>query len=116
MEKKKAPLALMELLIMLLVFALCAAVSLQAFAASRAISQRQSAREAAAILAQNEAEEIKAAGGMEGEYTETHGGMTLTVRPIATDFDTLGKAEITVTEEGEALFSLTVAWQEVGHG
>ena len=61
--RSKAPLALMEQMIMLLVFALAAAVCLQAFVKSGDISRRIEERDQAALLCQTAAETIRHYGG-----------------------------------------------------
>lgn len=58
-ERSKAPLALMEQIIMILVFALTAAVCLQAFVYSNSISQKSLAQNIAANHAQEVAEYVK---------------------------------------------------------
>ena len=86
--KSKAPLVMMEQMVMILVFALAAALCLQAFVLSDSISQENQRRDQAALLCQNLAEECKAlgygqtdahpiltagesaAGGEEGSYVE----------------------------------------------
>ena len=55
--KSKAPLSLMEQLIMLLVFALAAALCLQVFVLSAQISRRCKATDHAVTAAQNAAED-----------------------------------------------------------
>lgn len=57
--KSKAPLILMEQLVMLLVFALAAALCVQAFALSDRTSLRNAARDRAVLEAQNAAEALK---------------------------------------------------------
>ena len=59
--KSKAPLMLMEQMVMLLVFALAAALCLQAFVKADEISERAEARDRAVLLCQTVAEEIKSA-------------------------------------------------------
>lgn len=61
--KSRAPLALMEQMVMLLVFALAAALCLQAFVKSDQISLKSEARSNAALAAQNTAEIICHSGG-----------------------------------------------------
>lgn len=61
--KSKAPLALMEQMVMLLVFALAAALCLQSFAKSDELSKRGEKRDRAAVLCQSAAEIIRHAGG-----------------------------------------------------
>lgn len=61
--KSKAPLVLMEQMVMLLVFALAAALCLQAFVKSDEISLRSQARSNAALAAQNIVEQLRHSGG-----------------------------------------------------
>lgn len=61
--RSKAPLLLMEQAVMLLVFALAAALCLQAFVRSDEASRRSEDRDRAALLCQNAAEAIRHAGG-----------------------------------------------------
>lgn len=61
--RSKAPLILMEQMVMLLVFALAAALCLQAFVKSDALSGRSEARDKAAVLCQNAAETVRHCGG-----------------------------------------------------
>ena len=111
---KKMTLSMMELLMMVLVFSLCTALSMQAFATSHRISQDQNLRETAAILAQNEAESIKAQGGITEGYTREENGFSISVSPAETDLPTLGKAVINVSSENTS-FTLNVSWQEVAY-
>ncbi len=62
MTKSKAPLAMMEQMVMLLVFALAAALCLQAFVKSDEMSKRSEARDRAMVLCQNVAEAMRASG------------------------------------------------------
>lgn len=126
--KNKASLTLMEQLIMVLVFALAAAICLRAFVSADRISQETAARDKAVYLAQNGAETIKACGGdfaeaaehLGGEETENgltvryNDGFSLEVQEIFTQIPGLGQAEVRVIWDNQALFSLTAAWQEVG--
>ena len=61
--RSKSPLALMEQLVMVLVFALAAALCLQAFALADRTSERNEAVDRAVMECQNAAELMKAAGG-----------------------------------------------------
>lgn len=61
--RSKASLALMEQLVMLLVFAVAAALCLQAFARSDLISRQGEARDRAAVLCQSVAEVVRVNGG-----------------------------------------------------
>lgn len=111
---KKTALSMMELLMMVLIFSLCAALSMQAFALSHRISAAQRERENAAVLAQNEAETIKLQGGIEKAYSREENGFHIHAAPLETELPTLGKAVINVSSDN-ASFTLNVAWQEVAH-
>ena len=63
MTRSKAPLARMEQMVMLRVFALAAALCLQAFVKSDGMSKRGEARDRAVVLAQTAAEAVRACGG-----------------------------------------------------
>ena len=138
--KNKAPLALMEQLVMLLVFALAAALCLQIYALSGQISRRCEAQGHAVTNVQNVAEAMKAYRGDLSRYSpfltreETEAPMLLgydeqwqetetdrafyRILVIPQDSRTpgLGQAEITArTETDDELFSVTVCWQEVAY-
>ena len=137
--RSKAPLALMEQLVMVLVFALAAALCVQVFVLSDRTSRRNEARDRAVLEAQNAAEELKSVHGdfeqMTGLYGGTWNGQLwgrsydadwardgddyhVLVTPADSGDALLGAAEVTVyTAEGDLLFTLPVAWQEVAdHG
>ena len=61
--RSKAPLVLMEQMVMLLVFALAAALCLQAFVKSDSLSRRSEARDRALAAAQDAAEAVRHTGG-----------------------------------------------------
>lgn len=61
--KSKAPLAMMEQMVMLVVFALAAALCLQAFVKSDQMSKRMEARDRAVVLCENVAETLRYFGG-----------------------------------------------------
>lgn len=132
--KNKAPLALMEQLIMLLVFALAAALCLQVFALSGRVSRRCEAQAFAATAVQNVAETVKhnrgdlspftgdsaaeqALIGFDEQWQETapEGAEHLILVTLEeTDVAGLGKATVTArTAAGEELFGIAVCWQEV---
>lgn len=74
--KGKGSLALMEQIVMLLVFALASALCLQAFVKSDQLSRRSEAADHAAALCQSVAETIRHNGGVdETREGETHGGL-----------------------------------------
>ena len=134
--RSKAPLALMEQLVMVLVFALAAALCVQVFVLSDQTSRRNEARDRAVLEAQNAAEELKSVHGDFQQMTELYGGTwngqlwgrsydknwkpdngtayNLLVVPADSGEALLGTAEVMVyTAEGDLLASLPVAWQEV---
>ena len=134
--RSKAPLALMEQLVMVLVFALAAALCVQVFVLSDQTSRRNEARDRAVLEAQNAAEELKSVHGDFQQMTELYVGSWngrlwgrsydenwkkdngtayhLLVVPADGGDPMLGTAEVMVyTEEGDLLFSLPAAWQEV---
>ena len=128
--RSKTPLALMEQVVMVLVFALAAALCLRVFVFSNRMSQRNESIDHAVLLAQNTAETVKAHGGVReaqtlwyddlgapcGEETAVY---EVRVQPLKNGVKGLGEAEICVCSAGpEApLFTLCVAWQEVnGNG
>ena len=116
--KNKASLPLMEQLIMILVFAMTAALCLQGFSAANKMSQRQEQMSRAVVLAQNAAETLKGTGG---DYravaaisdASSADGYHLTVTPIETADPLLGSACVQVFFEEELIFEISVAWQEV---
>ena len=137
--KSKAPLALMEQMIMVLVFALAAALCLRVFVWSDDRSRAGEAQDRAVLLAQNAAEVCKADGGdwdllerkLGGEalgtcWTALYGASLesvaaaedavyeVVVRPEAAEVPGLGRATVSVFEldGGALLFQLPVAWQE----
>ena len=131
--KSKTPLALMEQLVMVLVFALAAALCVSCFVTADRLSRRNTVRDEAVIAAQNAAETIK---GCRGDYEQAaavlngtlrHGSLELSgeegfyivVTPVDSGDPLLGRANVEAyaATDGEELFVLTVSWQEVGeHG
>lgn len=138
--RSKAPLVLMEQMVMLLVFALAAALCLQTFAKSDSISKRGEERDRAVILCQSAAEVIRSCGGeparalsgaaeqlgchydqglLWADYDESwnsgsDGVYRLTAQGIPNDTPGLYSAQVAVDREGETLFEITVAWQGEG--
>ncbi len=140
--KSKAPLMLIEQMVMLLVFALAAALCMQAFVRADAVSRRCEARDAAVLTAQTAAEALQGCGGRQAvrqaaallgaepaqdgrAFTAGYDGAwdaaqaepvyLLEVRETDSGVAGLGRAEIRVTEvqSGETLCTLETAWQEV---
>ena len=136
--KSKAPLALMEQLVMVLVFALAAALCVQVFVLSGQTSRRNESRDRAVVEAQNAAEVLK---GLHGDYEAAcaawggawngavwgisydarwapaenadQAAYHLLVTPADSGTDLLGTASVSVYgADGELLVTLPVAWQE----
>ena len=124
--RSKAPLALMELVVMVLVFALSAALCLRIFVLSDRISRSCEDRDNALILAQTAAETVKHYGGdlpraaaalggaMDGEVlTLRSDDLNLVITPAEGSSPLLGLAAVTVYNgAGETVFSFDIAWQE----
>jgi hypothetical protein len=137
--KSKAPLALMEQLVMVLVVALAAALCLQAFTLADQISRRNAEQGRALTQAQNAVEMLKNVHGDFEEAARLYGGtwnglmwgwsldedwgiadgtVPLAYHVLVTPTDSavplLGTADVSVyTADGEQLCSLPAAWQEV---
>ena len=139
--KNKAPLALMEQLIMLLVFALAAALCLRVFVNASRLSQYCGMRSHGITVAQNAAEALKNAGGDLEVCALRYGGTwdqntwflafdsdwqptdsadaTFFMRTsLAEDgIPLLGTADILVEKAtGEELVGFSVSWQEDANG
>lgn len=125
-ERSKAPLALMEQVIMILVFALASAVCLQAFVYSDRLSRTDEQRQNAMAKAQQVTEYCKAnhgdlekAGeilgadvteeGLEIRYPEEE--MILSLQ-LTEQTDYLQKAVVTVTDMEDAeIYNMDIAYQ-----
>lgn len=129
--RSKTPLVLMEQLVMVLVFALAAALCLRCFVGADRLSERYALRDDGVLAAQTAAETVKSCGGdyekaaqllggrwSEGRITVDGDGMTLFVTPADSGSALLGSAAIEVyaQDDDRLLFDLTVMWQEVGSG
>lgn len=128
-ERSKAPLALMEQIIMILVFALTAAVCLQAFVYSNNLSEEGDKENLAASHAQEVVETCKMYSGdldqvqlkLSGERTENglsvfyeEDHMTV-VLEITEQSDWLARAKVSVQDEKDKeIFSVDTAWQRGG--
>jgi len=132
--KSKAPLAMIELLIMLLVFALGAALCLRAFSLANNTSRVNEMRDTAVIEAQNAAEILKHHSGDYSTAVKLYGGdmvdnewhisydkdwqkitgdgkYILHAIPMETSSKLLNGAKITVSTDDVILFELSVSWQ-----
>ena len=110
--KSKAPLSLMEQMVMLLVFALAAALCLQAF-----VRHSQGDLAAAAELLGGESTQELLWVDYDEQWapTETGERYRLAARREDPDVPGLGKAVVWVTDEGDiepdTLFQIELAWQ-----
>lgn len=137
--KSKAPLALMEQIIMLLVFALAAAICLQAFVRADALSAESQARDKAVVLAQSTAELIRSnqgdmakvaeqlnaqhvqgtlAQGFDRDWqscpAEAEPAYILQAFTLPNNAPNVGTARVQVlTGDLKTLFEIDIAWQEV---
>lgn len=128
--KNRASLSLMELVMMLLVFAIAGAFCLQVFVQADALSRQARQRDDAILLAQTAAETLKqCAGGFDaasqilggrwdgGSLQAEKDGLQLLAVPETTELSTLGGATVRVlASDGSLLAELPVFWQEVTHG
>lgn len=135
MNRSKAPLALMGQLLVVLFFAVAAAICLQAFAKSEIISEASENRNQASRICQNAAETLKSVSGdlemaqaviggitkgdslivqYDEEWNEKEDGTNqLLIQLTDSGEEGLGKATIAVKDaDGQELFGLSCAWQE----
>lgn len=128
-ERSKAPLALMEQIIMILVFALAAAACLQAFVYASRVSEEGEKRDLAIVRVQELAEYSKyvhgdmarirshfsgeASGqGVTVSYPED--GMQMSLSVISQD-EWMEKASVCMKDmEGTVIYEVTAAWQKEG--
>lgn len=111
--RSKASLLLMEQLVMLLVFALAAALCLQVFAKAEVISAETARKDQAVVLARNAAELLKATGGdIQAAQALGADGYRVDVTAQPETQPGLAQAEIQVFFGDELVFSLNTGWQE----
>ena len=113
--KKKGSLALVELAIMVLVFALAAAGCLRCFVWAKTTSEDIAIGDQAVVLGRNAAEAAKITQGDPEDMlalVTVPEGLELKLTPLSQEIPGLGEMEITVEEDGKVLFALTAAWQE----
>ena len=136
-NESKAPLVLMEQVIMVLVFALVSAVCIQAFALARTTSIRMSDRDHAMNISQTLAETVKAYSGnmeavcgslggeIEGEqlvfyydsgWESVSKSADASFRAVFAQeeqdgFCRYGQITVSDTAEDQEIFSMRVAWQ-----
>lgn len=111
--RSKASLQLMEQLVMILVFAVAAALCLEVFAKSREISLETAHRDRAVALGRNAAELLKATGDEEAAENLSRDGYEITVTRKPIRLEGLAEAEIQIFLEEELLFTLNTGWREV---
>ena len=119
--KSKAPLALIELVIMVLIFALAAALCLQAFVWSHQQSETMALRDEAVLAVQNGAELIKSSKGDAEVVKEVNAGdfngFSLRAEELDVNTPGLGTAAVTATaKDGSEIFSLQIYWQKPHEG
>ena len=125
--RSKTPLILIELLVMLLIFALVAGVCIRAFLWANRVSARSAQRDLAVIAAQNAAELTKyyagdfrtaaaeQGGNWDGScWRFTSGDCHVTVTPLTEKEPYLGSAHICAQAGSDApAVEFAVTWQEV---
>ena len=106
-EKKYTPLFLLELLVSLTLFAVCAAVCLQMFAAARKIGRENQALSGAVLAVQNTAETLKSnRGSLEDTAGELHAERT------AQGFFRYFDENWNTVAAGQAVYTLTCTGKE----
>ncbi len=128
-------LPLFELIVMIGVFALAAALCLQGFAFAENISLHLEAKDRAVAIAENAAEELKHAKGDTGLLVSRFGGeangdvwrnyygadgsladkdeaVFILEAHVHHEAPLLGNADVKILHEGKSVFELTVGWQE----
>ncbi len=112
--KSKASLFLMEQLVMVLVFALSAALCLQVFVKAGELSDQTARRDEAVIIARNAAEMLKASGDAQMVINAIDSGeYRLRIQEEESSLSGLRQARIVVFYEEIPQFALTTGWQEV---
>lgn len=86
--KSKSSLFLMELIIAILIFSLCAAVCMQVFAAAKKASNQSSELSHAVMCAQSVVETYKAASGDLGETARIYGAQLAAADEVTASFGT----------------------------
>ena len=106
--RNRASLVLLEQLIMVLVFALAAAVCLGFFAQAHITAGSVEKQDTAVMIAQNRAEQLKL--GLEAETLPE--GYSVELIPIRSGITGFARGEIRVYYGEECLFALETGWQE----
>lgn len=108
----KTPLLLLELAVLLLVFALAAVICLQAFVTADRESAENALRDKALIALQNAAERVKSRGCAIEERLPVADGLEVRIAPVESGVFGLGKARIAVFSEDTCLMETSVCWQK----
>lgn len=127
--RKNGVLGLLEMTVMLLVFALAAALCLRLFAWADGTVRDSIRRDDALMNLQSAAETLKHSGGDYEKSAQTYGGSwdgsrweiscdgyCITVTPENTGVAGLGGARLEAVTEDGILASIAVRWQEVAYG
>ena len=131
MRKSSTTLTLLEQIIMILVFAVAAAVSLRVFVYADSRSERNVVNDVAVNESRNVAEVLKSTGGdfekaagllqaapsekgLEKGWSNEYGSFFLSAEKVSAGTDGLGSAEIRVKnlDTDEQVYAITVFWQE----
>ncbi len=116
--KSKSTLMLIEISVMLFVFALAAAVCLKGFSLANSISKQSEILDDAVIIANNACAILKHTSGDidsviesydEKEYDDS---FSLKVTPLDSEYEYLSKAKIDVEYDGDVVFTVDTAWQK----
>lgn len=120
--KNRTPLVLIELTVMLLVFALAAALCLQGFIWANGTSLEESHKDQAFLQLQNAAELLKAGKALpeavcfdeNWQQTQEAPAFILRITPMEQQIAYLATAHLEITKaDGTSLGELTVSYQEV---
>jgi len=124
--RSRASLVIIEQVVMLMVFALAAALCLKAFVWSDTRSAEIFARDKALLHAQSAAEVVKSCGGDLAAAAEILGGSAdengltvnyddyvLSVTPAEEELQYMSSARVCVYDDAQQITSLKIAWQEV---
>ena len=125
---RRRTLTLIEITVMLLVFALAAALCMVSFARIENGVRENTCRDRAIVEMQNAGEVLRHCGGDFAAAADRHGGIwdgqrwlldfgeyQICVKPESTGVPLLGGARLEAIYRGEILFAMDLRWQEVAH-
>ena len=110
--RSKTPLFLLEITVLLLVFAVAAVLCLQTFLLTDRESAENLRQDAALIALQNAAEQVKSSGCPAAETVPLENSLEVRLTPVESGVPGLGKAHIAVFLQEECLIECFVCWQE----